>query len=106
MHYEKIKHEPTPCEFDDCPFGKPYLWPSNAFIWEMYTKVSGQVIVAGMGEVLGIKFEAIQFLFDLYELPQETRLETFEKILAIDAVKMKFRTEQVMKSIQNSKKKR
>lgn len=51
---------------------------------------SSQVIVAGMGDVLGIKFEAIEFLFDLYEIDDnDERRLLFEKIQNIDIIRLK-----------------
>jgi hypothetical protein len=63
---------------------------SNQFAWELYQKCSGQVIVAGMGDVLGIKFEAIDFIFNLYCIddPEERRF-LFEKIQIIDIIRLK-----------------
>jgi hypothetical protein len=51
---------------------------------------SSQVIVAGMGDVLGIKFEAIEFLFDLFEIDDnDERRLLFEKIQNIDIIRLK-----------------
>ena len=45
-----------------------------------------------MGEVLGVKFEAIQFILDLYCINEiELRRDIFEKILKIDEIKLKKR---------------
>lgn len=56
----------------------------------MYQKCSGQVIVAGMGDILGIKFEAIEFVFDIYEIDdREERRILFEKIQTIDIIRLK-----------------
>lgn len=87
-----------------CEFGKVDLWVANHYAWELYQKVAGQVIVAGMGDVLGIKFEAIQFLFDIYGIiDKEERLELFEKIQIIDTARMQARSEQLINK-QNSDK--
>ena len=46
--------------------------------------------MAGMGEVLGIKFEAIEFLLNLYGIDDlEERRFLFEKIQIIDIIRMK-----------------
>lgn len=43
-----------------------------------------------MGDVLGIKFEAIEFLLDLYGIDDlEERRFLFEKIQIIDIIRMK-----------------
>lgn len=56
----------------------------------MWQNLQNQVIVAGMGEVLGINHLAIHAMLDLYGYGrEELRIERqllFEKILAVDAV--------------------
>jgi len=55
----------------------------------LFELVSGQVIVAGMGDILGIKFEAIEFIFNLYQIEDiYERQDLFEKIVAIDSVRL------------------
>lgn len=50
-----------------------------------------------MGDILGIKFEAIQFLFDIYGIiDRDERLDLFEKIQIIDTARMKARSEQLV----------
>jgi len=90
-HYQRIKKCDPPCfENGICEFGKPDLWVSNHYAWELWQKCSSQVIVAGMGDVLGIKFEAIAFIFDLYEIYEpEERQFYFEKIQIIDIIRLK-----------------
>ena len=82
------------------------MWVSNYFAWELYQKLSGQVIVAGMGEVLGINFLAIDFIFNLYEIEQSERLILFEKILAIDTVRCKERSQQIQRQVEAAKSKK
>lgn len=103
--FENIKKVICPCDDGECPFGKPKLWIGNHLVWDLYQQVSGQVIVAGMGDVLGIKFEAIQFIFDLYGImDRDEKLDLFNKILAIDSVRMKIRSETIMNNMNQSKK--
>jgi hypothetical protein len=65
----------------------------NVHAWDIYQKVSGQVIVAGMGDILGIKFEAIDFIFKLYEINDiELQRDLFEKIQHIDTIRLKERS--------------
>jgi len=65
----------------------------NHFAWECFQKVSGQVITTGMGDLLGIKFEAISFLFELYGIIDvDDRIDLFEKIIAIDGERIKMRS--------------
>ena len=42
-----------------------------------------------MGDILGIKFEAIEFIFNLYQIEDiYERQDLFEKIVAIDSVRL------------------
>lgn len=42
-----------------------------------------------MGDILGIKFEAIDFLFDLYNIKdRDERIILFDKIMAIDRIRI------------------
>ena len=62
---------------------------SNIFAWQLFQECSNQVIVAGMGDVLGIKFEAIDFLFNLYNINDEWEKQClFEKIMTVDRIRM------------------
>lgn len=84
---------PAPCEDPDkgrvCTYGKPELWVSNMFAWELFQECSAQVNVAGMGDILGIKFEAVDFLFDLYNIiDRDERVQLFEKIMTIDRIRV------------------
>jgi len=49
-----------------------------------------------MGDILGIKFEAIDFIFNLYNIDSEERLDLFEKIQIIDTARMRSRSEQLI----------
>ena len=68
------------------------LWISNHLAWEFFQLLSGQVNTAGMGEIIGIKFEAISFVFDIYQISDALqKRELFEKIILIDQIRMEFR---------------
>lgn len=72
----------------------------------MYQKVSSQVIVGGMGDVLGIRFEAIGFLLDLYDiLMVDERRDLFEKIMSVDGVRAKMRSQDLVNRKTEAKKK-
>lgn len=72
-----------------CPYGKPDLWQSNTFAWQLFQECSSQVITAGMGEILGIDYSAIDFLFRLYKIEDEWYKQClFEKIITIDRVRV------------------
>lgn len=106
MHYRNIKKKLPPCVEGGCPFDKPTLFLSNHLAWDLYQKVCSQVIVGGMGDVLGIRFEAIEFLFDLYDIINtDERRDLFEKILAIDGVRAKIRSKELVNKQADKKKK-
>lgn len=72
----------------------------------MYEKLSSQVIVAGMGEALGIKFEAIDFIFNLYEITDtHEKQDYFEKIQLIDSIKLNYKRKELIKKQQETKNK-
>ena len=98
-HYKDIKKTEPPCiSKGECPNGECDLWKTNIFAWELWQKLSGQVIVAGMGEPLGIKFDAIGFIFDLYGIEDQLfKEDLFEKILIIDGVRMAYKTQELIK---------
>lgn len=60
-----------------------------------------------MGDCLGIKFEAIDFIFGIYSIydPNE-RLELFEKIQAIDSVRLRLKRDELIRSKHEIKKSR
>lgn len=94
MNFYEIQNKPAPCEQEEtdfkCPYGVVDLMPGNYFAWQLYQKCSSQVIVAGMGDILGIKFEAIDFLFNLYKINNRyERKILFEKIQLVDSIRLK-----------------
>lgn len=104
-YYQVVKKTTAPCiPNEECPFGKPHLLMGNHLAWDIYNQCSSQVIVAGMGEVLGIKFEAIQFIFDIYEIKNaETRRDIFEKITLIDTIRIKAKNGEIRAKNNQSK---
>jgi hypothetical protein len=82
------------------------LWPGNLFAWELFQKLSGQVITGGMGDILGIKFEAIESLFNIYGImDNEERLILFEKITSIDEVRIRMRSDEIRSNMKSKKSK-
>jgi len=58
----------------------PYLLPENHFVWEIYNRVRNQLIIAGMGEPIGINYLAVQIIFDCYDVQKYERLYLLEFI--------------------------
>lgn len=54
---------------------------SNQEAISLYGLVAGQVIVAGMGEAIGLNFVAVKVVLDLYEVSDQR--DCFERILHI-----------------------
>ena len=98
-HYRVNKNDLPPCEYgNECPYGKPVLFYSNHLALEMFNKIQNQVIIAGMGDPLGLDHKAIINILDLYEITDiEERKILFDKILAIDCVRMRLRLKEIKK---------
>jgi hypothetical protein len=57
-----------------------------------------------MGDILGIRYEAIAFLFELYDIiDNEERRELFEKIMLLDGIRAKIRSKELITRKQESK---
>lgn len=77
---------------------------SNQHAWELFELLAGQVIVAGMGDILGIKFEAIEFIFNLYQIDEAWyRQDLFEKIIVIDSIRLGNMRDEMRKNINKPK---
>ena len=104
MHFRKVKKQEPPCVRGDCQFGKPKLFIGNHLAWELYQKVSTQVIVTGMGDIIGIRFEAIESIMNIYGImDSEERVDLFEKIIEIDTVRAKIRNKELITRKQTEK---
>jgi len=88
---DKYPDKLPPCiTSDTCPFNKPKLSIKNQYVLSLYHKVAGQQIVAGMGQPIGIIYQSILAIFDIYVIVnREERRELFEKITIIDAIRLK-----------------
>lgn len=69
----KFNKKPPPCEA--C---KPEILEANEDAVFVYTQTQRQVITAGLGEAIAVKYEAIEFIWNLYEI--ENRRDCFEKV--------------------------
>ena len=57
----------------------PELLPVNNEAILVFSLTRGQVITAGMGDVIGLNFMAVDFIMNLYGI--EDRRRVFEKVL-------------------------
>lgn len=64
-----------------CDICMPEIMPNNKKALELYSLVQTQLVVIGMGEVLDINFNAIEFIMNLYNVPNKK--EVFEKIVKV-----------------------
>ena len=88
---DKYPSELPPCiTINECLSGKPILSTKNQYVLSLYHKVAGQQIVAGMGQPIGIIYQSILAIFDIYDIVnREERRELFEKITIIDSIRLK-----------------
>jgi hypothetical protein len=69
----------------------------NSWVFDLYQKCSGQQIVAGMGQPIGIMFTAIVAMLDIYCIFDiEERVEIFEKIQLIDSIRLKMSAQETI----------
>ena len=90
IHFD-LKGETAPCLLPDgeCFVGKPILWYSNHIAMEIFNKIQNQLIIAGMGEPIGLNQQAIINIMDIYDIRDiEERRVLFDKILTIDNIRM------------------
>lgn len=95
-----------PSKDKQCAYGKPDLWASNIYAWQLFQECSNQVIVAGMGDVLGISFSAIDFIFNLYKIEDEwDRQCLFEKIMTVDRVRILAQRKKTERELETARRK-
>lgn len=74
--------------------------------WQLFQECASQVNVAGMGDILGIRFEAVDFLFDLYNIrDRDERVRLFEKIMTIDRIRVFQQHKKTEKAIEEQRNK-
>jgi hypothetical protein len=73
----------------NCP--KPALLPENWEAWSFYELVQDQVLVTGMGDIIGLNKGTVLDVLRIFGINDPRDLRTLlEKICAINAVAMKF----------------
>lgn len=60
--------------------------PENADAWELFSACQTQLIVAGLGTIVGVDHTSLAWRMDLLEIPPEERYATDEKFRLIEAV--------------------
>lgn len=92
--YEDVKRLETTCW--NCE--KPELMIENLDAWEFFLLTRDQVLVAGMGTVIGLNKATILQILQIYGISDAAELtEMLEKILVLHSEEMKF-TPKVAKS--------
>jgi hypothetical protein len=78
-------HEEIPFQrCADCP--NMELLPGNFTVWEVYARCWNQVIVAGMGTVLGINLSAVYLVMDSLDVPKDRHTEILDKLNLIHGI--------------------
>lgn len=54
------------------------IWPDNWAPVQVFRRMTTQLIVGGMGGVVGLRYESIPLVLDLCGIPAKDRPETFE----------------------------
>ncbi|MDD5353029.1 MAG: DUF1799 domain-containing protein [Candidatus Omnitrophica bacterium] len=72
----KLEGHESPC--DTC---KPIIMPANQDALRIYALVSNQVIIGGMGDIIGLNYNAVKFIMDLYGI--ENQRDCFERVVHI-----------------------
>ena len=87
-HEDRVRFETT-CW--NCP--KPELLPINLEAWDFFQLVRDQVLVAGMGTVIGLNKATVLQILQVYGVhDSEDLTDLLEKIMVLHGVEMKFAT--------------
>jgi hypothetical protein len=62
------------------------LEPGNHAAWDVYQRVWNQVIVAGMGTVIGVQLDAIYRVMETLEVPKERHMDVIDKVNLIHSI--------------------
>jgi len=62
------------------------LEPGNHTAWDVYQRVWNQVIVAGLGTVIGVQLEAVYRVMETLEIPKERHMDTIDKVSLMHAI--------------------
>jgi len=68
-------------EYPPCDTCKPILLPVNRDALQVYSLVSNQIIVGGMGDIIGLNYNAVKFVMDLYNI--ENQRDCFERVVCV-----------------------
>ena len=71
IHARKVPPEQPPCE-EQCQ--KPILDPANEETASVYMTCRGQVITAGMGQVIDIDLQAVKVMCDVLEIKDQAKV--------------------------------
>lgn len=64
----------------------PHLDPDNEVIWRIFDFAKSQLVVAGMGSVLGIQFSAIDRGIKHYDVPRWDRRRVFDGVRTLGEI--------------------
>jgi len=72
----------------------PTLTEENQLLFQVYQQVSGQVVTVGMGEVLDLNINAVEIVFDYFDIPRGLRLKYLRRLMSMFRTRLVERKEE------------
>jgi hypothetical protein len=72
-----------PCDENKCE--RPLIFPDNLEAMSVWNLCQNQLIISGMGDVIGVRIEAVKAAMEIQGIDEEEKQECLEKILAYSA---------------------
>ncbi len=71
-----------------CP--KPYLDPDNEFAWRIFSAMTNQPLLGGMGGYIGVDFNMFEPLCNAYGVPASERRFLLDKVIILNKISGEF----------------
>jgi hypothetical protein len=72
-----------PCDENKCE--RPLIFPDNLEAMSVWNLCQNQLIISGMGDVIGVRIEAVKAAMEIQGIDEEEKQGCLEKILAYSA---------------------
>jgi hypothetical protein len=72
-----------PCDENKCE--RPFIFPDNLEAMSIWNLCQNQLIMSGMGDVIGVRIEAVKAAMEIQGIDEEEKQGCLEKILAYSA---------------------
>jgi len=69
-----------PCDENKCE--RPLIFPDNLEAMSVWNLCQNQLIISGMGDVIGVRIEAVKAAMEIQGIDEEEKQGCLEKILA------------------------